>query len=159
MCTCKYLKQRIRLCISLCMELQQMYGYSCRLRQSLQFYVQPSTIEPPRLNHSLNYPSELHRIIPTLRPDPLAILVKQPRNRQHSHRNEPEQTRRPAHSKTLIHLEREQGEDSTERVARHTICCHCRGAVQRSIRIDEVQRSAEEDAQIAPGEWNASEYG
>lgn len=72
----------------------------------------------------LSHPSELHRLIPTLRPNPLTILVKQPWNRQHGHRDEAKQARRPAHPQALIHLERKQREYSAERVARHAIRCH-----------------------------------
>jgi hypothetical protein len=106
--------------------------------------MQPNQHAKP--NDFIEYPSELHRIIPTLCPDPLTILVKQPRDRQHSHRNEAEQTRRPTYSQALIHLEREQREHSAKGISRHAICCHGRSAVQRSVRVDEVQRSAEEDA-------------
>lgn len=89
-------------------------------------------------NKSINNPSELHRIISTLRPNPLAILVEQPWNRQHSHRNEAKQTRCPAHSQALIHLEREQRENRPKRVPRHSVGCHRRSAVQRAIGVDKV---------------------
>lgn len=126
-------------------------------RDPMYNQVQPN--QQPRINDSLDHPSELHRIIPTLRPDPLAILVKQPRYRQHSHRDEAEQTCRPAHSKPLIHLESEQRKRSTKRVPRHTVRCHRRSTVQRPVSVDEVQCSAEEDAQIAPGKGDTGEHG
>lgn len=54
-----------------------MYGYSCRLdNRCTPMSNRVQSNQQSRLNHSFNYPSELHRIIPTLRPDLLAILVK-----------------------------------------------------------------------------------
>jgi hypothetical protein len=104
-------------------------------------------------------PSKLHRVILTLRPDPRAVLVEQPRNRQHRHRNESKQARCPPNTKPLIHLEREQRKYGTHRVSRNAIRGHRRSTVERSIRVNEVQRGAEEDAHVAPSERNTGEDG
>jgi hypothetical protein len=123
-------------------------------------YVQRgTTTENASSNEFPFHPSELHRLIPTLRTNPLPVLVEQPGNRQHGHRDEAEQTRCPTHSEALIHLECEQREHRTERVPGHAVRRHRRSAVERPIRVDEVESGAKEDAQIAPSERNAGKYG
>lgn len=51
-----------------------------------------------------------------------------------------------------VHLEREQGEDGAEGVAREAVGCHGGGAVQCAVHVDQVGGGGYEDAEVAPGE-------
>ena len=45
-----------------------------------------------------------------------------------------------------VHLEREQGEDGAEGVAREAVGRHGGGAVQRTVHVDQVGGGGDEDA-------------
>jgi hypothetical protein len=63
----------------------------CHVQQPMHPYVQrPTTTEHASSNEFPIHSSKLHRLIPALRANPLAVLVEQPGNRQHGHRDEAE---------------------------------------------------------------------